>query len=59
MNPQPGDSYFDAATAIAAKLREGAVNEDVIRRVLSGEVARWHAVNYERMKQFGYRCDSY
>ena len=60
MKPQPGDSYFDAAAAIAAELRRGGtVNENVIRRVLSGEVARWHAVNYERLKHFGYRCDSY
>jgi hypothetical protein len=60
MHPRAGDSYFDAATAIAAELgRGGAVSEPAIRRVLSGEAARWHAVNYERLKQFGYRCDSY
>ena len=30
-----------------------------IQRVLSREHARWSAINYQRLRQFGYRCDTY
>jgi len=60
MKPAAGDSYAKAAAAILAELGGGAPpNERAIRRVLENEAARWNALNYERLRQFGYRCDSY
>ena len=59
MRPQEGDTYADAARAILAILEPGKVNVGALRSVLWRESARWHDVNYARLKKFGYRCDSY
>jgi hypothetical protein len=59
MRPRDGDTYGDAAKAIVAILEPGKVDVFALRRVLWKESARWHDVNYARLKQFGYRCDSY
>jgi hypothetical protein len=59
MRPRDGDTYGDAAKAILAILEPGKVDVFALRRVLWKESARWHDVNYSRLKQFGFRCDSY
>jgi hypothetical protein len=59
MRPRDGDTYGDAAKAILAILEPGKVDVFALRRVLWKESARWHDVNYARLKQFGFRCDSY
>jgi hypothetical protein len=60
MRPAGGDTYAAAATAIRSAIRRApSVDEPAIRTALGTEAARWHEVNYERLKQFGYRCDSY
>jgi hypothetical protein len=59
MRPQNDDTYADAAKAILAILDPGKVNVGALRGVLWGESARWHDVNYARLKKFGYRCDSF
>jgi len=59
MQPRDGDTYGDAAKAILAVLEPGRVDVFALRRVLWKEAARWHDVNYARLKRFGYRCDSY
>ncbi len=59
MRPQEGDTYADAATAILAILEPRKVNIGALRSVLWKESARWHDVNYARLRKFGYRCDSY
>lgn len=59
MRPQAEDSYADAATAIRRMLDGGEFDIAVLRRILWTETARWKEQNYQRLKQFGYRCDSY
>jgi hypothetical protein len=59
MQPVGGDTYGDAATAILKILEPGKVDTARMRSVMWKESARWHDVNYARLKQFGYRCDSY
>ena len=59
MRPQDGDTYADAAQSILGILEPGKVNVAALRSVLWKEAARWHDVNYARLKKFGYRCDSY
>ena len=55
MRPAVGDSYATRALADAVK----AADVNAIKRVLSRENARWSALNYQRLRQFGYRCDTY
>jgi len=60
MNPVAGDTYAGAANAIKKVLdKNGQLDQFELRRILSAESARWAEINYNRMKQFGYRCDSY
>ena len=59
MRPLEGDTYRDAARTILKILEPGKVDVAALRSVLWKESARWHDVNYARLKQFGYRCDSY
>jgi hypothetical protein len=60
MNPVDGDTYAAAARAIRDVVnRNGRLDEYELRRILSVESARWSEINYTRMMQFGYRCDSY
>jgi hypothetical protein len=59
MRPQKGDSYAGAATAIRGVLDRNPVDIGALRRILWAETARWKEQNYQRLKQFGYRCDSY
>ena len=59
MAPRDGDTYGDAAKRILTILEPGKVDVGLLRSVLWRESARWHDVNYARLKQFGYRCDSY
>ena len=54
------DSY--ALLDILLKLRARApVALDIVavRRILWAESARWKEQNYQRLKRFGYRCDSF
>ena len=53
MRPRDGDTYGDAATAILRILGPGKVDVAALRSVLWKESARWHDVNYGRLKQFG------
>ena len=59
MRPQDGDSYKDAAAAIRKVLDGGTRDAAALRRILWAETARWKEQNYHRLRQFGYRCDSY
>ncbi|HUQ86896.1 MAG TPA: hypothetical protein VM096_05005 [Vicinamibacterales bacterium] len=59
MRPRDDDSYATAAHSILAILQPGRVDVGALRSVLWRESARWHDVDYARLKQFGYRCDSY
>jgi len=59
MRPRDGDTYLEAANRILKILEPGKVDVAALRSVLWKESARWHDVNYARLKQFGYRCDSY
>jgi hypothetical protein len=59
MRPQEGDSYAEAAAAIRRVLDRGPVDPIALRPILWAETARWKEQNYQRLKQFGYRCDSY
>ena len=49
------DSYATRAMADAAR----AGDLHAMKRVLATERARWAAINYARLRQFGYRCDTY
>ena len=55
MRPTGGDSYATGAIADAV----ATADVYAIRRVLARENARWSAINYQRLRQFGYRCDTY
>jgi hypothetical protein len=55
MRPRAGDGYATLAMRDAVK----AADVYAIQRVLSREHARWSAINYQRLRQFGYRCDTY
>jgi len=55
VRPAAGDSYATAAIVDAVK----AADMYAIKRVLSRENARGSARNYQRLRQFGYRCDTY
>jgi len=59
MRPQDGDTYAEASKAIVSILEPGRIDVGKLRSVLWRESARWHDVNYARLKKFGYRCDSY
>ena len=59
MQPRDGDTYANAARAIVKILEPGRIDISALRSVLWRESARWHDVNYARLKKFGYRCDSY
>jgi hypothetical protein len=59
MRPQPGDTYGKSATAILAAIDRGIIDLAGIKRIIATESARWSEQNYTRLKQFGYRCDSY
>ena len=60
MRPVEGDSYAPAAREIADAIR-GRDRLDVaaIGTILSRERARWNVTSYGRLRQFGYRCDTY
>jgi hypothetical protein len=55
IRPAATDSYATRAIADAARSSSVAA----IQRVLSAERARWAAINYKRLRQFGHRCDTY
>ena len=55
MRPGAADSYATRAIVEAVKAADVAG----IKRVLAHEHARWSAINYQRLRQFGYRCDTY
>ena len=60
MKPAANDTYAGAANAIIRILSApGPVDSFALRRVVAAESARWSEVNYARLKQFGYRCDSF
>ena len=59
MRPQEGDSYAEAATAIRKVLDAPTLDSAALRRILWAETARWKEQNYQRLKQFGSRCDSF
>lgn len=59
MRPQDDDSYATAARAIGAIIDSGRFDTAAVRRVLWAQSAFWKEQNYRRLRQFGYRCDSY
>ena len=59
MQPQPGDSYAAASTAIRDLIDRGNQDISAVRRVLWAQSAFWKEQNYKRLRRFGYRCDSY
>ena len=59
MRPREDDTYAAAAQSIVTILQPGRVDVSALRSVMWRESARWHDVNYSRLKKFGYRCDSY
>jgi hypothetical protein len=59
MRPQDGDSYAVAAKAIRELIDRGNQDTGAVRRVLWAQSAYWKEQNYHRLRQFGYRCDSY
>ena len=60
MRPAPDDTYAAAARGIKAAIdKPGMLDQFELRRILSYESARWAEINYNRMRQFGYACDSY
>jgi hypothetical protein len=59
MRPQDDDSYAAAAKAIRGLIDRGSQDTAAVRRVLWAQSAYWKEQNYRRLRQFGYRCDSF
>lgn len=59
MRPQDDDSYAEAARAIRELIDRGSQDTAAVRRVLWRQSAFWKEQNYRRLRQFGYRCDSF
>jgi hypothetical protein len=60
MRPAEGDSYATAAREIADAIRgRDELDVPAIGTILSRDRARWTAASYDRLRQFGYRCDTY
>lgn len=60
MRPVEGDSYAPAARAILDAIRgKDRLDTDTIAGILARERARWNELTYARLRQFGYRCDTY
>ena len=60
MRPVEGDSYAPAAREIADAIRgHDRLDAAAIGTILSRERARWNVTSYGRLRQFGYRCDTY
>jgi hypothetical protein len=60
MRPAEGDSYATAAREIADAIRgRDELDVPAIGTILSRDRARWNAASYDRLRQFGYRCDTY
>jgi hypothetical protein len=61
----PGDSHRAAAEELVGMLAADAANHDPaqlarqITRVLQRDFGRWWDFSYDRLKQFGYRFDTY
>jgi len=59
------DSYSAASAQLVAALRADEANHDSallsrqVNRVLKNELGRWVDLSYDRLKQFGYRFDTY
>lgn len=60
MRPVEGDSYAPAARAILDAIRgKDRLDTDTIAGILARERTRWNELTYARLRQFGYRCDTY
>ena len=60
MRPAASDAYAPAATAIVGAIRgKDRLDTDTIAGILASERARWNELTYARLRQFGYRCDTY
>lgn len=60
MRPVEGDSYAPAAREIADAIRgHDRLDAAAIGTILSRERARWNVTSFGRLRQFGYRCDTY
>ena len=60
MQPVASDTYAAAAAAIRAAIGTGdRLDAGAVAGILSRERARWNALSYDRLRQFGYRCDTY
>jgi hypothetical protein len=65
MRPVATDSYRGASVQILSALSAGAVDHDgavlsrAVNQALTHELGRWVDFSYDRLKQFGYRFDTY
>jgi hypothetical protein len=59
MAPDPGDSHFIAATQILAAMQSGRPLGREIERILKNDQGRWLAFSDQRLRQFGYRFDTF
>ena len=56
--PDRSDSYFIASSQIAAALRGPKLIEEV-NRILRNQHGRWLSFSDDRLRQFGYRFDTF
>lgn len=64
MRPGPENMYYRSELRLAEILREDAgrghsLNPDAVNRVLRAENGRWLMFSFDRLKQFGYRFETY
>ena len=60
IEPDPRDAYFETYTAVLAEMRRpGSPDRTHIARLLQGVYGRWRVDSIDRLRKFGYTCDSF
>ena len=57
--PGDGDAYFRAHSEILAALDAGPPEHRSIARVLDYEYGRWRVFSINRLRGFGFKCDTF
>ena len=55
----PADFYAAASTQILEAIASPTVNARRVNRILDGEHGRWVSLSFDRLRQFGYRFDTF
>jgi hypothetical protein len=59
LEPDPNDAYFDTYMAVLAEMRQVAPDLKHVARLLQGVYGRWRVDSIDRLRKFGYSCDTF